>query len=101
VVAAMAVHDNDELMLITSKGQNVRIRVGGDKGIRETGRNAQGVKLMDLKKDETIQDVATVIAEPDEEIEAGEETVADGSVEAAVEAGENTAEATDEDTAAE
>lgn len=67
VVAAMAVHDNDELMLITSKGQNVRIRVGGEKGIRETGRNAQGVKLMDLKKDETIQDVATVIAEEEEE----------------------------------
>jgi DNA gyrase subunit A len=38
VVAALAVHDADELMLITSKGQNVRIRVGGDKGIRETGR---------------------------------------------------------------
>jgi DNA gyrase subunit A len=66
VAAAMAVHDDDELMLITSKGQNVRIRVGGEKGIRETGRNAQGVKLMDLKKDETIQDVATVIAEEEE-----------------------------------
>jgi DNA gyrase subunit A len=64
----MAVHDDDELMLITSKGQNVRIRVGGDKGIRETGRNAQGVKLMDLKKDETIQDVATVIADEEEEV---------------------------------
>ena len=70
VVAAMAVHDADELMLITSKGQNVRIRVGGDKGIRETGRVAQGVKLMDLKKDETIQDVATVIAEDSDPAEA-------------------------------
>lgn len=67
VVAAIAVHDDDELMLITSKGQNVRIRVGGDKAIRETGRVAQGVKLMDLKKDETIQDVATVISESEDE----------------------------------
>lgn len=75
VAAAMAVHDDDELMLITSKGQNVRIRVGGEKGIRETGRNAQGVKLMDLKKDETIQDVATVIA--DEEDEVADESTAD------------------------
>jgi DNA gyrase subunit A len=62
-------------MLITSKGQNVRIRVGGEKGIRETGRNAQGVKLMDLKKDETIQDVATVIA--DEEDEVADEATTD------------------------
>ncbi len=75
VAAAMAVHDDDELMLITSKGQNVRIRVGGEKGIRETGRNAQGVKLMDLKKDETIQDVATVIA--DEEDEVADEATTD------------------------
>jgi DNA gyrase subunit A len=54
-------------MLITSKGQNVRIRVGGDKAIRETGRVAQGVKLMDLKKDEVIQDVTTVISDAEEE----------------------------------
>jgi DNA gyrase subunit A len=74
VVAAMAVHESDELMLITSSGQNVRIRVGGEKGIRETGRVAQGVKLMNLKEGETIQDVATVIAEDEE---AKPETVMD------------------------
>jgi DNA gyrase subunit A len=62
------VHEDDELMLITSKGQNVRIRVGGDKAIRETGRVAQGVKLMDLKKDELIQDVTTVISDAEEEL---------------------------------
>lgn len=60
VVAAKAVHDKDELMLMTTKGQSVRIRVGD---IRETGRNAQGVKLMGLKEGESIQDVATVVAE--------------------------------------
>ena len=68
VVAAIAVHEDDELMLITSKGQNVRIRAGGDKAIRETGRVAQGVKLMDLKKDELIQDVTTVISDAEEEL---------------------------------
>ena len=83
LVKAIAVHDTDEIMLITSKGQNVRIRVNS---IRETGRVAQGVKLMDLKKDETIQDVATVIADPDEEPADGAEIVADGSTESAVEA---------------
>jgi DNA gyrase subunit A len=63
VVAALAVHESDELMLMTSKGQSVRIRAGGEKGIRETGRNAQGVKLMELRSGEVIQDVAIVIAE--------------------------------------
>jgi DNA gyrase subunit A len=79
VVAAMAVHEEDELMLITSKGQNVRIRVGGDKAIRETGRVAQGVKLMDLKRDETIQDVTTVISDAEDE-ELGEEMAGEISI---------------------
>ncbi|MEI6536267.1 MAG: DNA gyrase C-terminal beta-propeller domain-containing protein, partial [Verrucomicrobiaceae bacterium] len=43
-----------------SKGQSVRIRVSE---VRETGRNAQGVKLMNLGKNEFVQDVATVIAD--------------------------------------
>ena len=60
VVAAKVVHDKDELMLMTTKGQSVRIRVCD---IRETGRNAQGVKLMGLNEGETIQDVATVVAD--------------------------------------
>lgn len=64
VVSALAVASSDELMLMTSKGQSVRIRVSE---IRECGRNAQGVKLMDLKEGETIQDVATVIADEEEE----------------------------------
>jgi DNA gyrase subunit A len=67
VVAAMAVHDNDELMLMTTRGQSVRIRVCD---IRETGRNAQGVKLMGLNEGESIQDVATVVVE-DAESEVG------------------------------
>ena len=65
VVAALAVAPTEELMLMTSSGQSVRIRVSD---IRETGRNAQGVKLMDLSDGEVIQDVAIVV--PDEEDEA-------------------------------
>lgn len=66
VVAALAVADSDELMLMTSSGQSVRIRVSD---IRETGRNAQGVRLMNLREGETIQDVAIVISDDDEEEE--------------------------------
>jgi DNA gyrase subunit A len=65
----------DELMLMTTKGQSVRIRVCD---IRETGRNAQGVKLMGLKEGETIQDVATISDEeettPADEAEVSEVT---------------------------
>ena len=56
----IAVHESDELMLMTSKGQSVRIRVSE---IRETGRNAQGVRLMNLGDGELIQDVASVVSE--------------------------------------
>ena len=46
VVGAVTVTEEDELMLMTSTGQSIRIRVNE---IRETGRNAQGVKLLTLK----------------------------------------------------
>ena len=79
LVAALAVHESDELMLMTSKGQSVRIRAGGEKGIRETGRNAQGVKLMDLRETEIIQDVALVASEEEivETVETGEVVTAE------------------------
>lgn len=73
VMAAMAVHDGDQLMIMTSKGQSVRIRVSQ---IRETGRNAQGVKLMNLKTGESIQDVAKVMGNDEDGAEGLEgETV--------------------------
>jgi DNA gyrase subunit A len=77
VVAALAVAPTEELMLMTSSGQSVRIRVSD---IRETGRNAQGVKLMDLAEREVIQDVAIVV--PDEEDESS--AVAEDAAEAAM-----------------
>jgi DNA gyrase subunit A len=58
VVGAVTVTDEDELMLMTSTGQSIRIRVNE---IRETGRNAQGVKLLTLKEGEKLQDVSIVI----------------------------------------
>ncbi|HSH39627.1 MAG TPA: DNA gyrase subunit A [Chthoniobacterales bacterium] len=60
VVGALTVTDADELMLITNKGQMVRTRV---KEIRETGRNAQGVKLMDLRGTEKLQAIAPVVSQ--------------------------------------
>jgi DNA gyrase subunit A len=51
VVGIKLVKDGDEVMLITDRGQTLRTRVDE---IRETGRNAQGVKLMTLGEGERI-----------------------------------------------
>jgi DNA gyrase subunit A len=63
VVSAVAVTEEDELMLMTSSGQSIRIRAAE---VRETGRNAQGVKLLTLKKGEKLQDVSIVIPDGDD-----------------------------------
>jgi DNA gyrase subunit A len=47
VAGALSVRDTDEVMLLTAKGQSVRTRV---KEIRETGRGAKGVKLVNLER---------------------------------------------------
>jgi DNA gyrase subunit A len=64
VVGALTVRDSDELMLITSGGQMVRIPV---KGIREAGRNTMGVKLINLAEKDKLQAIAPVISESQEE----------------------------------
>ncbi len=66
VTAAIRVAETDELMLMTNTGQSVRIRVAD---IRITGRNASGVKLMNLKTGEVIQDIALVANDDEDEIE--------------------------------
>jgi DNA gyrase subunit A len=66
VVGALTVIENDELMLITTKGQMVRTRV---KEIRAVGRNTMGVKLMDLRGGEKLQAIAPVVSQEAEETE--------------------------------
>jgi DNA gyrase subunit A len=68
VIGALTVHESDELMLITNAGQMVRIRVNE---VRETGRNTMGVKLMDLREGETLQDIAPVVSQ--DEVDGGSE----------------------------
>jgi len=60
VVGALTVRDTDEIMLITTGGQMVRIPV---QGIREAGRNTQGVKLVNLDASDKLQAIAPVIGE--------------------------------------
>ena len=87
VVGAVTVTEEDELMMMTSKGQSIRIKVSE---IRETGRNAYGVKLVTLKEGEALQDIARVIPDEDdgEEGEDGEATEAPEGAEEPAEAPE-------------
>ena len=65
VAGALSVRDNDEVMLLTAKGQSIRTRV---KEIRETGRGAKGVKLVDLAEGDKLLSIARVVeTEPGEE----------------------------------
>ncbi|HMC29163.1 MAG TPA: DNA gyrase subunit A, partial [Verrucomicrobiae bacterium] len=64
VIGALTVREEDEIMLITVAGQMVRTRV---KDIRETGRNTQGVKLIELEQTDRLKAIAPVISEEREE----------------------------------
>ncbi len=58
-----AVTDNDELMVITQNGVFLRCAV---KDIRETGRSAQGVRLIKLQNKDRVSCIAPVIADAEE-----------------------------------
>ena len=60
IVGALTVRDADEIMLITQNNQMVRTKVSE---IRETGRNAQGVKLVDVSDKDKLTAIAPVISE--------------------------------------
>ena len=67
VVDIKLVKDGDEIMLITDKGQTIRTTVAE---IRETGRNAQGVKIMSVEGDERVVAVER-LAESPPDVEGG------------------------------
>src|SRR6266516_1935774 len=69
IVALKEVLPDDELMMITKKGIMIRVPVDG---IRVTGRNTQGVKVMNLTPGDLVVDVARIVKEDDEE-ENGDE----------------------------
>jgi DNA gyrase subunit A len=70
VVGALTVHDDDEIMIITVAGQMVRTAV---KGIREAGRNTQGVRIVRIGSGDRLQDIAPVISAQKEEMAGADE----------------------------
>ncbi|HJQ21720.1 MAG TPA: DNA gyrase subunit A [Gemmatimonadaceae bacterium] len=70
-VSIKEVLPDDELMLITKEGMVIRMPV---KGIRVSGRNTQGVRLVNLEDTDRVIDVARVV--PEDEEEGAEEELA-------------------------
>ncbi|MDQ5980362.1 MAG: gyrase subunit, partial [Verrucomicrobiota bacterium] len=64
VAGALSVSDTDEVMLLTAKGQSIRTRV---KEIRETGRGAKGVRLVNLEAGDKLLAIAKVVESVEEE----------------------------------
>ncbi len=63
VMSVSQVNETDEIMLITTKGKIIRMRVNA---ISVIGRNTQGVRLINLEEGEAVSAVAKV-AESEEE----------------------------------
>ena len=70
VTGVRMVTDDDQIMLVTSGGKVIRLRVNE---IRVIGRNTQGVRLIDLEEGERVVAVAR-LAEREEETESKDET---------------------------
>ena len=69
LVAATLVSESDDLMLITSGGVLIRTKV---EQIRETGRAAAGVKLINLDEGETLVSLERVAEEEEDEAQTAE-----------------------------
>ena len=63
VVSIQAVTDDDELMMISSKGLVIRLQV---KPISIMGRATQGVKLIQMEPEDRVTDVAHVVNDDDD-----------------------------------
>jgi len=69
IVALKEVLPEDELMVITRHGVIIRMPV---EGIRVSGRNTQGVRVMNLDDGDTVVDVTRVVREDENGQENGE-----------------------------
>jgi DNA gyrase subunit A len=76
LAGALSVKDEDEIMLLTAKGQSVRCPVNT---IREVNRGGKGVKLLTLAEGDKLLSIAKVVETEEEQEAAGTgETTDDG-----------------------
>lgn len=60
VVGVLTVHDEDQVMIIANSGQIIRMPMDS---LRLIGRNTQGVRLINLAKDELVTDMSMLARE--------------------------------------
>lgn len=63
IVGAEVVEDDDRLLLMTTQGKGIRMKV---KDIRMVGRIAQGVKLIDLAAGDEVRSIARIVQSADD-----------------------------------
>ena len=85
LAGALVVREHEELVFISAGGMVQRTPV---RGINRYGRASQGVRLMNLKDDDTVSAVA-LVAESDDDPDAIAETIATGEPNGHVEAEPN------------
>ncbi len=71
LVALKNVTDDDDIMIINKTGVTIRLEV---KKLRVMGRATQGVRLINLKENDTIASVAKIVHEEEEEVIENNET---------------------------
>lgn len=90
LVAIKAVDDNDDLMIINKSGITIRLEVAT---LRVMGRAAQGVKLINLKNNDSIAAITAIDVSEDErmqrELERSGETNSEDDIENNSEISEN------------
>jgi DNA gyrase subunit A len=86
VIAIKGVNDDMDLMIINRSGITIRLAVAN---LRVTGRATQGVRLINLRKDDTIAAVTQVTKDEDEEINE-DTSIESGEVEGTDESTEST-----------
>ncbi len=69
IVAARVVHEDDELTVISTSGQAIRLKV---KGVRQAGRSTMGTRLINLKEGDMIASVARLAAKDIAVVQAAE-----------------------------
>ncbi len=80
IIGAEVVDENDKLLVMTVNGKGIRMKV---KDIREVGRVAQGVKLINLGANDAVRSIARLVQEVDEgELDIEEDEDAESTDEA-------------------
>ena len=76
LVSIKNVTDEDDLMIINKSGVAIRLAV---ENLRVMGRATQGVRLINLKGNDSIAAVAKVMREDEEEVDGTEEQTEEGA----------------------